>query len=209
VTLGRGAGTLLWLRSVDLAVLVVLALAVLGRVIFPEIPVGVVVTLCVAGLAAPLVALPVRARADVLLAGRSGKVAGLLRKVLDGIPARTSRVLVDLGLAWTGWGLKLAALAVVFAQLADLALADALIGAIGGDVSTGLPIHAPGGFGTYEAGVVAFVAIVADAGPMLLAAAVNLHLLVLGIALLGGAYAWLAQPRRTQRPESSRIPPAP
>jgi uncharacterized membrane protein YbhN (UPF0104 family) len=196
VTLGRGAGTLLWLRSVDLAVLVVVALAVLGRVAFPAMPVGVVVALCAAGLAAPLIALPVRVRADRLLAGRSGKIAGLLRKVLDGIPAQTSHVLVDLGLAWAGWGLKLAALAVVFAQLADLSLAHALIGAIGGDVSTGLPVHAPGGFGTYEAGVVALVAVVADAGPALLAAAVNLHLLVLGIALMGGAYAWLTQPRR-------------
>ena len=35
VTLGRGAGTLLWLRLVDLTVLIVLALAVLGRVAFP------------------------------------------------------------------------------------------------------------------------------------------------------------------------------
>ena len=100
VTLGRGAGTLLWLRSVDVAVLVVLALAVLGRVAFPAMPVGAVVALCVAGLAAPLVALPVRVRADRLLTGRSGKIAGLLRKVLDGIPAQMSRVLVDLGLAW-------------------------------------------------------------------------------------------------------------
>lgn len=197
VTLGRGAGTLVWLRLVDLTVLVVLALAVLGRVAFPALPIGAVVALCVAGLVAPLVALPVRARADRLLAGRSGKIAGLLRKVFDGIPSQKSHVLVDLGLAWTSWGLKLAALAVVFAQLADLSLTDALIGAIGGDVSTGLPIHAPGGFGTYEAGVVALVAVVGDTGPALLAAAVNLHLLVLGIALLGGAYAWLAQPRRT------------
>lgn len=197
VTLGRGAGTLVWLRLVDLTVLVVLALAVLGRVAFPALPIGAVVALCVAGLVAPLVALPIRARADRLLAGRSGKIAGLLRKVFDGIPSQKSHVLVDLGLAWTSWGLKLAALAVVFAQLADLSLTDALIGAIGGDVSTGLPIHAPGGFGTYEAGVVALVAVVGDTGPALLAAAVNLHLLVLGIALLGGAYAWLAQPRRT------------
>ncbi len=197
VTLGRGAGTLVWLRLVDLTVLVVLALAVLGRVAFPALPIGAVVALCVAGLVAPLLALPIRARADRLLAGRSGKIAGLLRKVFDGIPSQKSHVLVDLGLAWTSWGLKLAALAVVFAQLADLSLTDALIGAIGGDVSTGLPIHAPGGFGTYEAGVVALVAVVGDTGPALLAAAVNLHLLVLGIALLGGAYAWLAQPRRT------------
>ena len=49
----------------------------------------------------------------------------------------------------------------------------------------------------FRSGVVGLVALVADAGPALLAAAVNLHLLVLGIALMGGAYAWLTQPRRT------------
>ena len=198
VNAARGSGTLLWLRLLDLGVLAVLALAVLGPSAFPGIPAVLMAALCLAGVAAPLLALPAQARAGRLLAGRDGKVAALLRKVLDGVPAKVSHVFVDIGLSWTAWGLKLAALAVVFGQLAGLSLPAALMGAIGGDLSTVLPIHAPGGFGTYEAGVVAFVAVVADAGPALLAAAVNLHLLVLGIALMGGAYAWLTQPRRTE-----------
>ena len=193
----KGAGTLLWLRLLDLGVLAVLALAVLGPTAIPGLSPLLVAVLCLAGIAAPLLALPVQARAGRLLAGRGGKVAGLVRTVLDGVPAQASHVFVDIGLSWAAWSLKLAALAVVFAQLADLHFPDALMGAIGGDLSTVLPIHSPGGFGTYEAGVVALVALVADAGPALLAAAVNLHLLVLGIALLAGAYAWLTQPRRT------------
>jgi uncharacterized membrane protein YbhN (UPF0104 family) len=197
VNAARGAGTLLWLRLLDLGVLAVLALAVLGPSAIPGLPPAVIAILCVAGVAAPLLAIPVQAHTGRLLAGREGKAAGLVRKVLGGVPDRTSHVFVDIGLSWTAWGLKLTALAVVFAQLADLDLPHALMGAIGGDLSTVLPVHAPGGFGTYEAGVVALVALVADAGPALLAAAVNLHLLVLGIALLGGAYAWLTQPRRT------------
>jgi uncharacterized membrane protein YbhN (UPF0104 family) len=198
VNAAKGAGTLLWLRLLDLGVLAVLALAVLGPALIPGMPLPVLVALCLAGVAAPLLALPVQARASRVLASRDGKVAGLIRKVLDGVPAQVSHVFVDIGLSWTAWGLKLAALAVVFAQLADLRLAQALMGAIGGDLSTVLPVHSPGGFGTYEAGVIGLVALVADAGPALLAAAVNLHLLVLGIALLGGAYAWLTQPRRTK-----------
>jgi len=193
----KGAGTLLWLRLLDLGVLAVLALAVLGPSAIPGLPPLLLAVLCLAGVAAPLLALPVQARAGRLLAGHDGKVAGLVRKLLDGVPAKPSHVFVDIGLSWTAWSLKLAALAVVFAQLADLRLPDALMGAIGGDLSTVLPVHAPGGFGTYEAGVLALVALVTDAGPALLAAAVNLHLLVLGVALLGGAYAWLTQPRRT------------
>ena len=199
INIARGAGTLLWLRLLDLGVLAVLAIAVLGRSFVPGLHPALLAAVCLVGVVAPLLALPVQARVGRRLAGRDGKLAGLLRKVLDGVPATASRVVVDVGLSWAAWGLKLAALAIVFAQLADLALADALMGAIGGDLSTVLPVHAPGGFGTYEAGVVALVALVADAGPALLAAAVNLHLLVLGIALIGGAYAWLTQPRRTPR----------
>ncbi len=199
ISAARGAGTLIWLRLLDLGVLAVLALAVLGRSVIPGLHPALLAAVCVLGVAAPLLALPVQGSVGRRLAGRNGKIAVLLRKVLDGVPATTSRVVVDIGLSWTAWGLKLAALAVVFAQLADLRVSDALMGAIGGDLSTVLPVHAPGGFGTYEAGVVALVALVADAGPSLLAAAVNLHLLVLGIALLGGAYAWLTQPRRISR----------
>lgn len=197
VSAAKGAGTLLWLRALDLGVLAVLALAVLGPATLPGVPAAVFIGLCLAGVAAPLMALPVQARAGRLLDGRDGKVVGLVRKVLSGVPAHVTQVLIDIGLSWTAWGLKLAALAVVFAQLADLSFPQALMGAIGGDLSTVLPVHAPGGFGTYEAGVVALVALVHTAGPALFAAAVNLHLLVLGIALLAGAYAWLTQPRRT------------
>jgi uncharacterized membrane protein YbhN (UPF0104 family) len=197
VNAAKGAGTLLWLRFLDLGVLAVLALAVLGRSVIPGPPLLLAV-LCLAGVAAPLLAIPVQSRVGRILAGRDGKVAGLVRTVLDGVPVQVSHVFVDIGLSWTAWCLKLAALTVVFAQLADLRLPHALMGAIGGDLSTVLPVHSPGGFGTYEAGVVGLVAVVADAGPALLAAAVNLHLLVLGIALLGGAYAWLTQPRRTE-----------
>ena len=192
----KGAGTLVWLRALDLGVLAVLALAVLGGALLGLHPL-LVAALCLVGVAAPLLALPMRTRLGRLLAGRQGGAARLVGKVLDGVPARVPQVLVDIGLTWAAWSVKLTALALVFAQLASLSLPAALVGSIGGDLSTVLPIHTPGGFGTYEAGVVALVAPVADAGPALLAAAVNLHLLILGMALLAGAYAWVTQPRRT------------
>jgi uncharacterized membrane protein YbhN (UPF0104 family) len=196
VNAAKGAGTLFWLRLLDLGVLAVLALAVLGPTVLPGAPVELTIALCAIGVFAPLLALPVHAHTGRLLAGRNGRIAGLLRKLMDGVPAHARQVFIDIGLSWTAWSLKLAALAVVFSVLAGLPLPAALMGAIGGDLSTVLPIHAPGGFGTYEAGVVALVASVHSYGPELLAAAVNLHLLVLGIALLAGAYAWLSQPRR-------------
>ena len=94
--------------------------------------------------------------------------------------------------------MKLAALGIVLGLLAGLRPVLGTLGAIGGDLSTVLPLHAPGGFGTYEAGAMALLVPAsagADAGP-LLAAAVNLHLLVLTTALIAGAVAWLAGPRR-------------
>jgi cellulose synthase/poly-beta-1,6-N-acetylglucosamine synthase-like glycosyltransferase len=101
-------------------------------------------------------------------------------------------------------------LASVFAVLASLPVPEALLGVIGGDLSTVLPLHAPGGFGTYEAGVMALVATAARPDAAVLAAAVNLHLLVLGIALLAGAIAWLTQPdpvpKLELRPERSPNP---
>ena len=62
-----------------LGVLAVLALAVLGRTVLPTLSPVLLAALCLAGVAAPLLALPVQAHAGRLLAGRDGKVAGLIR----------------------------------------------------------------------------------------------------------------------------------
>lgn len=187
----RGTGTLLWLRLLDLAVLAVLAAAVLGpRAWAAPGPDGwLLIALLLALL--PLLAPTVQRRSRQWLHAREGKAVWLLRRVIEGIPARERQVSMDLLLSWSAWGIKLAALAAVFALLAGLPMTTALLGAVGGDLSTVLPIHTPGGFGTYEAGVIALVATSAKPDAALLAAAVNLHLLVLGIALAAGALAWL------------------
>lgn len=187
----RGTGTLLWLRLLDLAVLSVLAAAALGpRLWTAPGPAGwALIALLLALL--PLLAPALQRRSRRWLHAHEGKAIGLLRRAIDGVPAQERQVALDLVLSWSAWGIKLAALAAVFALLAGLPVTAALLGAIGGDLSTVLPIHTPGGFGTYEAGVIALVATTAKPDAALLAAAVNLHLLVLGIALGAGALAWL------------------
>jgi uncharacterized membrane protein YbhN (UPF0104 family) len=112
--------------------------------------------------------------------------------VLGGLPQRASGLALDLGLSWLSWGIKLSALGWVLSRLAGLPQSLGTLGAIGGDLSTVLPVHAPGGFGTYEAGVMALLAPGATPSGVLLAGAVNLHLLVLTTALLAGAAAWAA-----------------
>ena len=194
VPLAEGAGTLLWLRLLDLNVLGVLALLTFAPALLP-LPFVVWLLLALIAALVPLLAPLLNHKLSNSLQSREGKAAALTRKVLAGIPKQPSQVWVDLALSWSAWGIKLAALAAVFAALAQLPPVAALLGAIGGDLSTVLPLHTPGGFGTYEAGVIAFASPLAPPTPALLAAAVNLHILVLGIALAAGALAWLTQPR--------------
>ena len=194
VPMAEGAGTLLWLRLLDLNVLGVLALLTFAPALLP-LPLAVWLVLALMAALLPLLAPQFNRKLSNTLQSRDGKAATLTRKVLAGIPQQPGQVLLDLGLSWSAWGIKLTALAAVFAALAQLSPVAGLLGAIGGDLSTVLPIHTPGGFGTYEAGVIAFASPLAPPTAALLAAAVNLHILVLGIALAAGAVAWLTQPR--------------
>jgi len=193
VPMAEGAGTLLWLRLLDLNVLGVLALLTFAPALL-ALPFTVWLLLALIVALIPLVAPALHRQLSLRFSGRESKAARLLQKLLAGIPHRPAQVLLDLGLSWSAWGIKLAALAAVFSALAQLSAVAGLLGAIGGDLSTVLPIHTPGGFGTYEAGVIAFASPLAAPTPALLAAAVNLHILVLGIALAAGAMAWLTLP---------------
>jgi uncharacterized membrane protein YbhN (UPF0104 family) len=197
IDLAKGSGTLVWLRLLDLSVLAVLAIAVLGHTLVPTLPLALIGAAVVAGFFLPLLAQSV---ANRLLATRAEtRATRLIGVFLSGIPGTARQVLIDLGLTWAAWVIKLAALAAAFFTLADISFPAGILGAIGGDLSTVLPIHAPGGFGTYEAGVVALASILSKPGPELLAAAVNLHLLVLSIALVAGALAWVAPSARSKR----------
>ena len=199
VPLAEAAGTLLWLRLLDLNVLGVLALLTFAPAMVP-LPTGAWPLLAVVTALAPLLAPAVNKAVTRQLRHRQSKSAKLMHTLLAGVPTHLKQVGLDLGITWSAWLIKLAALTAVFAALAQLPPTAALLGAIGGDLSTVLPIHTPGGFGTYEAGVIAFASPLAPPTPALLAAAVNLHILVLGIALAGGAIAWLTQPRVRKSP---------
>ncbi|RZS58510.1 lysylphosphatidylglycerol synthase domain-containing protein [Sphaerotilus mobilis] len=88
-------------------------------------------------------ALPLRLSALVL--------AGLLLLILLWPMAPATRT------AWlcagANWSLRLAVVAALLAVLADLPVDATLRGALGGEWAAVLPLQAPGGLGTYEAGV--------------------------------------------------------
>lgn len=94
---------------------------------------------------------------------------------------------------WTqlNWLVKLAVFAWVLQLFAPLPAAAAFLGAIGGDLTSVLPVHGVAGAGTYEAGVVAALLPFGVPAAVALAAAVNLHLFMLGLSLAGGGLALL------------------
>ncbi|MDE2149172.1 MAG: flippase-like domain-containing protein [Gammaproteobacteria bacterium] len=189
---GRATGVLVWLRLLDLHVLaatgvVCIARGWLGRPL--DAPAQTLVGLLVA---APIAVFALRAPLARKLAPGGSRPFLLARQALDGLPKHAAGLARDLLLTWSGWGVKLAALGWLLARLAALSPALGVLGAIGGDASTVLPVHAPGGFGTYEAGVLAALAPARAPTARLLAAAVDLHLFVFGSALVAGAAAWLS-----------------
>jgi uncharacterized membrane protein YbhN (UPF0104 family) len=78
----------------------------------------------------------------------------------------------------------------ILAFFADLAWVSALLGAVGGELTSVLPAHGIAGAGTYEAGVVAALVPQGIRLSTALAAAVNLHLFLLGLSIVGGLIAF-------------------
>lgn len=139
-------------------------------------------------------------------------LAGLQRR----LPEKLGRLLVEVeaGLpsnalvfvrAWLmtvlNWSVKVAVLAWVLATMGVLPLAACFGGALGGELSSVLPVHAPAGVGTYPAGITAgaisFGAPAKGAAFDLLASAsVSAHLLIVVSAVAGTLMSVLLSPRR-------------
>ena len=121
---------------------------------------------------------------------RSGWQSVLFR-VLSGLPERST----DFWLSWiwTGlnWLIKLLTLAWLLANLLSISWPAALLGVSGGELTAVLPVHAPGGFGTYAGGIVAALTpLNIDLDATLIAAA-NTHLVLFSAALVSGLTGWL------------------
>lgn len=118
----------------------------------------------------------------------------LVREISDGLPADGGAFARAWGLTLANWFVKVAALAWVLGLLGVQPLAAAFGGALGGELSSVMPMHAPAGVGTYPAGIAAgVIALAGNANDLeaLGRAAVNLHLIVVVSALLGAAMALL------------------
>ena len=115
-----------------------------------------------------------------------------LEEVEAGIPSNTSGFLRAWAFTILNWGVKVLVLAWVLGLLGVSPLAATFGGALGGELSSVLPVHAPGGVGTYPAGIAAGAVAFGAAGdkPSLASlgqAAINAHLLIVASACLGTA----------------------
>jgi hypothetical protein len=200
VPLAAAVGSLLWLRLQDALVLGLLALLWLAPLPWSLrlLLIGAVVAACFALL--PLLMRVLPALPLQRLQGRRWGKA--LAQALQAIgQARRGRAtwLLCIG----NWLLKLAVLALLLSQLAELPAPGAAAGVVAGEVAALLPLQAPAGLGTYEAGVWFGIHTQANSGQggpavaggsLWLGAALAVHALILLTACAGALALWLWNP---------------
>jgi len=97
-------------------------------------------------------------------------------------------------LCFINWSLKIGVVAMLLIQLSELPALTALRGALGGELSAGMPVQGPAQFGAYEASMLA--AIMLDTGTGIDAAAMTaaafvVHLFIFLTACFAGVIGWI------------------
>jgi uncharacterized membrane protein YbhN (UPF0104 family) len=186
VPLAHGTAALLVLRLLDLHAL--LAAAGVGLVA----DTGYKAWACavwVAFLVLPLLLFPLKGPVVNLARNRfPPKLAKFADQIEDGIPRDIAAFLRAWVLTVLNWGVKVLVLAWVLRLMGIDPIAACFGGALGGELSSVLPVHAPGGVGTYPAGIAAGAAafgISKTSLALLATAAINTHLLVIVSAVVG------------------------
>jgi hypothetical protein len=198
VRLARGTSALLVMRFFDLHAL----MAAAGVGLALERGSLAIWLLWIVFLAFPVIAFAVRQRFFRYAHHLAPKKAkGIIQEMEAGLPADGHAFARAWGATIINWFVKIAVLAWVLTLMGKLNLAAGFGGALGGELSSVLPIHAPGGVGTYPAGITAgalgFGASTDRTSLSSLAqAAVNVHLMVMLSSLMGTALALFVRGRR-------------
>jgi len=176
---------LLWMRLLDLFVVLWLG-ALMALLLWPELPGrGGWIALGAVLWGAPMLAWAGKRRLRRGLQARLQPDSRWLA-MLDALPGSGAAFWRSYLLTWANWLTKLAALGWLLAALLPAPLAAGWIGAIGGDLTSVLPLHAPAGVGTYQAGVVAALLPFGHGAAGVAMAATNLQLFLLAGVCLGG-----------------------
>ncbi|OCP00821.1 MULTISPECIES: lysylphosphatidylglycerol synthase domain-containing protein [unclassified Ensifer] len=187
VPLARGTAALLVMRLLDLHALLVVA--AIGLVIGHGS--AALWGLWLAAFVSPLLFFLLKDHA-VALSRRllPVKLDALVDELEAGLPLNAPAFLRAWGMTILNWAVKVIVLAWVLAVMGVAPLAACFGGALGGELSSVLPMHAPAGVGTYPAaiaaGAISFGAPAGRAGlEQLATAGVNAHLLIIVSAVAG------------------------
>ena len=198
VRLARGTAALLVMRLFDLHAL----LAAAGVGLALENSSLAFWVLWIVFLLLPVFAFATRERVfDLARRVAPKKAQGILHEVQAGLPVDSSGFMRAWAATIINWFVKIAVLAWVLMLMGKMSMPAGFGGALGGELSSVLPIHAPGGVGTYPAGITAgaigFGASTDEAALSSLGqAAVNVHLLVILSSLVGTALALFVRGRK-------------
>ena len=185
---------LLWFRVLDLHTLGIFALLAIQH---PAWPWPVTAAVFAVWLPLPWLSFHFSTRwRNALLRHHHKRAAQLLSRLLQGLPLTSGAFWRAWGWTVLNWVVKLGAFVWVLRLFIPASLSAAWMGAIAGDLTSVLPVHGLAGAGTYEAGVVAGLVPYGVPVASALAAAVNLHLFLLGTTLAGGAVSLFLGRRR-------------
>lgn len=201
VPLGQAVASLVWIRSQDMLLLLLLAVGFV-----PWLPAWakVLAVALVLGSVLALIAAVQRfvARRGAAPAPRSKLVrAGLA--ALQALSDAPRHGVAGWVYGSASWAVKLLALGLLLSGLAGLPLIDAVTGALVGELAAILPIQGPANFGTYELGVSVGASlhgglsleVAAPVVARLAAPATALHLFSLATAVVAGGIAYALSPR--------------
>lgn len=204
VDLLRGTATLIWFRVLDLHCLLTVGLAVaalsvdavVGLETFGQTLSGSGMFLLLGVFAlSPLVLFMLLQRLKLSSSLPDTWIGRLLGQLLEGAPGNFPDFWLSWFWTWLTWLVKLATLAWLLSGLLNISLVAGAVGVVGGELTAVLPVHAPGGFGTYPAGILAALLPLSVPADAALAAAANTHLLLFSSALVSGAVGWLMLPK--------------
>ena len=185
----RSLPALLWFRLLDLYVIFLLALVPLMLNRESWWPAASVIALLT--IAIPLIYRWFPTSIEYFERKFKGALTEKLSEVRKTLPISWRLLLVSSWWTLANWALKLVVFAWIIQQFVAINFGQSLLGAIGGELTTVLPVYSIAGVGTYEAGVVAAL-VPADIGYQeAIKTAVNLHLFFLSCTLLSGFLSYL------------------
>ena len=179
----HSVSALLWFRCLDIH-------AALAFVIYPLLVVTplkrLAVPVIVVWMVLPLLVYLLRNVIEGRFAGRDGQFSQLAQQTVYGLPNSWGGFWRSWLMTWASWIVKLVTLAWLLGQfLPDVTWNMRLIGVVTGELASLLPLFIPLNAGLYEVGIVVGLLPV-SAAQVTAIAAINVHLLVLVVMLVGG-----------------------